>query len=341
MNTCCVSIVIPAYNVASYLAKALDSCIAQTYANIEVIVVDDGSTDFTFSIAQNYSRRDKRIIAIHKNNGGVSSARNIGINKATGQFIIFLDGDDWLAPTAVEYLLNIAVDYPDTLVISEILICLEDNNGIRCYNPSPLCPLKTVSRYEALTTIGTRRYKIHNLHGNIYCREIIEKNNLNFDETVAYGEDGLFTYYYLQCVDYCVYVNENPVWYVLRRGGSATRSGFNTKELTALYAVEKMKSICKDDYLQNVLSNYMLMRAFGVFSDAIKDLNAHRSDAFTALEFIKKEKKHLYYARKYPDRYILYYSASFLPFTVYCKLVNCQLKIKSIVKSLLVHINII
>ena len=89
-----VSVIIPAYNIEDYIGRCLDSIISQTYKNLEIIVVDDGSRDHTGEILDNYAKKDRRIKVIHKENGGVSSARNKGIEAAEGDYIGFIDGDD-------------------------------------------------------------------------------------------------------------------------------------------------------------------------------------------------------------------------------------------------------
>ena len=101
-----VSIVVPVYNVAECLDHCIQSLVTQTYNNIEILLINDGSTDQTGDICDMYAEKDSRIKVIHKSNGGVSSARNMGIENAKGQFIVFVDGDDWLNFNAVELLLN-------------------------------------------------------------------------------------------------------------------------------------------------------------------------------------------------------------------------------------------
>lgn len=103
-----VSIVIPAYNVSSYLGACIDSAISQTYADIEIIVVDDGSTDDTGKVAAERAARDSRVRLIRRENGGLSAARNTGIEASSGEWLMFLDGDDMLAPDAVDTLLTLA-----------------------------------------------------------------------------------------------------------------------------------------------------------------------------------------------------------------------------------------
>ena len=102
-----VSVIIPAYNIEDYIGRCLDSIISQTYKNLEIIVVDDGSRDYTGEILDNYAKKDRRIKVIHKENGGVSSARNKGIEAAEGDYIGFIDGDDLIEPEMYKTLVDL------------------------------------------------------------------------------------------------------------------------------------------------------------------------------------------------------------------------------------------
>lgn len=102
-----VSIIVPVYNVEKYLSKCINSIISQTYKNIEIILVNDGSTDESLNICQKYKRKDKRIVIVNKDNGGLSDARNFGIDKSIGKYITFVDSDDWLDEDTIE----VALDY--------------------------------------------------------------------------------------------------------------------------------------------------------------------------------------------------------------------------------------
>ena len=92
--------IVPVYNVLPYLGQALDSVVAQTYRDLEVIVVDDGSTDGSGELCDEYARWDGRLTVIHQENRGLSAARNVGIDRTTGDWILFLDSDDWMEPNA-------------------------------------------------------------------------------------------------------------------------------------------------------------------------------------------------------------------------------------------------
>ncbi len=105
-ESCLVSVIVPIYNVGKYVSKCIQSICEQTYSNIEIVLVDDGSTDNSGAICDEYKKKDTRIKVIHKKNAGVSSARNTGITKSTGDYICFVDGDDYVMPDYVEYMLG-------------------------------------------------------------------------------------------------------------------------------------------------------------------------------------------------------------------------------------------
>ena len=103
-----ISIIIPVYNVSEYLDKCLTSVIGQTYSDLEIVCVNDGSTDSSLDILKKYSRLEKRIIIVDQENVGLSGARNSGLAKSSGDFVMFLDSDDWLAQNACEVVIGIA-----------------------------------------------------------------------------------------------------------------------------------------------------------------------------------------------------------------------------------------
>lgn len=111
-----VSVIVPVYNVEDYLGRCVDSILAQTYQNLEVILVDDGATDSSGKICDEYARKDSRVRVIHKENGGLSSARNAGIDAAAGEYLEFVDSDDWIEPDAVECMLSLAMEHQTELV---------------------------------------------------------------------------------------------------------------------------------------------------------------------------------------------------------------------------------
>ena len=127
-----ISVVIPVYNVEKYIKECVDSVLGQTYKNIEVILVDDGATDSCPQICDSYARNDERVKVIHKENGGLSDARNFGIDASTGDYIIFIDSDDyWDSDTAVEHIVDIIDKEHKDVVLFFFKYFYEDEQGGR------------------------------------------------------------------------------------------------------------------------------------------------------------------------------------------------------------------
>lgn len=185
------SVIIPAYNSERTLARCLDSVLRQKFQDYEVIIVDDGSTDKTKSIIESYKLKDSRIIGITKENGGASSARNTGMNNATGDYIVFLDSDDEVSS---EYLYDLS-GYNEDCIISGITVQREYTQ----HNENP--PKNSVYNKEDIPTF----IEINNLGSYLRgpCakalkRQIISNFNIRFDTNMLWGEDFLFMLEFLK-----------------------------------------------------------------------------------------------------------------------------------------------
>lgn len=149
-----VTVIVPIYNVELYIHKCVDSVLAQTYCNLEVILVDDGSPDNCSAICDEYQEKDSRVRVIHKPNGGLSDARNAGLDVATGDYVTFIDGDDYYAPNTIEKLIEAAADGDSDIVcmgaslVSSDYLMVKEERSIE----------ETVSSYEYFRCIceGTR-----------------------------------------------------------------------------------------------------------------------------------------------------------------------------------------
>lgn len=104
-----ISVIVPVYNVEKYLSRCVDSIIGQTYSNLEIILVNDGSTDLSGAICDEYKKKDKRIVVIHQKNGGLSQARNSGMEIMSGKYVAFVDSDDYISEDYIEYLFRIKI----------------------------------------------------------------------------------------------------------------------------------------------------------------------------------------------------------------------------------------
>lgn len=178
-----VSMVVAIYKSEKFLPKLLDSIMNQTYKNFEAILVDDGSPDESGKICDEYSKKDHRFTVIHKQNGGACEARNYGINQATGDYLVIIDGDDWLEEDFLEYLVNLAVSTKSDMAYSDKIFTTRnreqtDNNNVEVISPEDAACMIIYPHME----IGPWN-KIYNL-------DMINKHRLRFD--TKWSGEGLY-----------------------------------------------------------------------------------------------------------------------------------------------------
>lgn len=183
-----ISIIIPVYNVESYINQSIDSVLDQTYKNLEIILVDDGSKDSSGKICDEYEKKDIRVKVIHKTNGGISSARNAGIEIATGKYIMFLDSDDFLENNACEFLYN-TIETMDTEYVMGNYV-YTTHEGKKWNNPM----FDVQENFEVTITDYEKSFFVMNsvVWNKIFKTDFIKKNKLRFMEG-ALAEDAIFT----------------------------------------------------------------------------------------------------------------------------------------------------
>lgn len=179
-----ISIIVPVYNAEKYLSKCIDSVLAQTFSDWELLLIDDGSPDRSGEISDEYASKDTRIRVFHKSNGGVSSARNLGLDNAKGEYVTFVDSDDWLMPDTVEKCFPYIEKY-DVIQFGIKFVYSEDNSQYRTYKVDENDDLrkyifKVIARDAFLGVCG-----------GLYRRNLFEKNNIRFSSDLISGEDWL------------------------------------------------------------------------------------------------------------------------------------------------------
>jgi glycosyltransferase involved in cell wall biosynthesis len=203
-----VSIIIPVYNVEKYLRECLDSVIAQTFTDWECILVDDGSKDTSPVICDEYAKRDNRFRVIHKGNGGASLARNIGIDNAHGDWITFVDSDDWLSEDYLAHLCRFA-DLPGDLICSSWAEAYADRT---CINQ---VPDETFNRGDFHKLFEDPAYfkLLKGPYCKLYRTDVIRQHNLRFNEKMAFMEDREFVLRFLLCSQNVVMTNYCDYYY--------------------------------------------------------------------------------------------------------------------------------
>lgn len=219
-----VSIIVPIYNAENYIEKCLNSLINQTYSNIEIIAINDESTDNTFSILKNYAEKDNRIILINKENTGVSDTRNIGINRAVGEYIIFVDGDDWLELDAVENMYNCSKENKCNIIRAKYV--KEFNNRTEMYSEKFEYNTNLIDRIEVIDALLTG--KMNGYVCLLFIRKNIIKNKIYFDTNLSMMEDELF-YLDILLANNNIYFYDKVTYHYLYNKNSASRNYKNMK----------------------------------------------------------------------------------------------------------------
>ena len=223
-----MSIIIPACNTAQYIHRAIKSSLRQTHKNIEIIIVDDGSTDDTLNVARGYAEEDERIKIFTQVNAGVSAARNRGISEARGEYLYFLDSDDWLEDEAIEVMLDAQAKYPDRLIAANFYDVTQSRG--RFYGVLRHETLHTgIMSVDDVAEIFFTSKGAHNLHAKIFRTDIIKDNGLWFRTGIHYGEDGEFLFRYVHKTGGKFFV-DRPLENVLCRQGSAMHSPFSKRK---------------------------------------------------------------------------------------------------------------
>ena len=243
MNNELISIIVPIYNTEKYLHECLDSIINQTYANFEVLLVNDGSTDSSGIICQEYVERDSRFRYFEKDNGGVASARNLGLEHSEGTYITFIDSDDWVEQNYLDVLYTALKENDTDVAISTYKRFAQDGVFyLRSYSreDDEFLNLGTRSRdsfLEILPRLGELDHSFYSISSKLIKRKII--GNLLFDEQVSYAEDLNFFFHLYLGVESVVYVRDYT--YIYRTHDASTSQ--NVNELKALQELEIYKSM--------------------------------------------------------------------------------------------------
>lgn len=227
-----VTILVPCYNVEEFLPKSLDSIINQTFKNLQIVLIDDGSKDNTWDIMQKYAAKDSRIEIYHQENQGVATTRNNLLDKVKGDFILFVDSDDWMEPDMVDFMVSKALKNN-----ADVTIC---GNVI---NDAPLSvnfTEKILSKSEAL-----KRFLYHkNLRGSLWNKLIATSllQNVRFHSEISFGEDALFCWHIFQKADNFV-MTDKQLYHYRMVETSLSHSAFGPKKLSGHFVWDW---ICKE-----------------------------------------------------------------------------------------------
>lgn len=284
-----ISVIVPIYNIEQYVGFCIESIIKQTYTNLEIILVDDGSTDRCPALCDLYASKDSRIKVIHKANGGLVSARKAGVSIASGKYIGYVDGDDWIESDYYETMYKSAMKSGADIVcagfsrdfFSRKVKC---NNSVLdgLYEGDSLEVLFTqMMSYDSCFTIGITTY----VWNKLFKSEIVKDVQLCVDEQISIGEDAAVTYPALLKAER-VYICDNNSYHYRQREGSMLKvqADYHTEVSKIRLMYDYLSSMFlknkRSEMLNNKLDNfalgYFIMRSGGIIED--HDITVFRKD---------------------------------------------------------------
>lgn len=269
-----ISVIIAVYNPGKYLRPCLDSIVNQTYKNLEIILVDDGSTDDSLSICNEYAEKDQRVIVHHKENSGVSATRNQGIRMAHGDYFSFIDSDDYLDTDTYEYLINLINTHKVDIVTHEHFITYP---GKEITHTSPDSAYGRFDRKQSMDVV------IHYspfAWNKLFPKKCIE--DLWFNETICRGEDTLFTICAFDKAD-SVHFDKRPMYHYVQSEESAVRGHFRTSQLTAVNLLPIYDTFFSQKYPE--LYDYAMSSILNIILTLYFDIKCDKAS------FRKEEKK--------------------------------------------------
>lgn len=283
-----VSIVVPIYNVEQYLEKCVESICRQTYENLEIILVNDGSPDHCGQMCEEYAKKDNRIKVIHKKNGGLSDARNSGVKLATGKYLLFVDSDDYIAKDLVEKTAAIAEKNNCDMVLYDYYYVEPDNVEIR----STIVPANKVISLEQEHTL---LLAATSACAKLFNREFYVKANCPFPQGI-YFEDLATTSIFFMRAKRVFYLKEPLYYYINRENSIMTGKNFEKSSHDKLVALEHILSAYKKE---GKYEEYRQELEYLVFANEYFEPSKVLALAGEDGEYLEKYRKYMY--ETFPD----------------------------------------
>lgn len=249
-----VSVIIPCYNIEQHLPKCIESILIQSFDDFELILINDGSTDDTKVVCESHAKQDSRIKVFHQENAGVSAARNLGLQHATGDLLIFIDGDDYIKNDYIEQLVNNYVkgNWPICGMINvrnENPICNKDFQNLL-----DIYPERMISKSNFMDLL--KYYSFSSPCARIYSAKIIKDHELKFDPKITYQEDLLFNLEYVQFIEKVTLLDYFGYYYIEHMTSSSGRFHQNFNHVDLLF--QKLNNFVRSKDDTNTLKEFIL-----------------------------------------------------------------------------------
>lgn len=236
-----VTVVVPVYNMEKYMDRAIESLLVQTYTDYEILLVDDGSTDQSPGKCDAYAVKYPGISVIHKPNGGLSSARNCGIEHANGRYIIFPDPDDWVDEDYLERLVTLQQQYPDKIVATGHYISYDNHERKNMEKDQ----VYNFDRDTAMVNLMLPDYYCGFAVNKLLNLEVIRDSGLRFDEELGMAQDLHFMVRYFPLLDGIVY-DSKPSYHYYQESGGVTHAGLTARRVSGLKTYRKIAAITRE-----------------------------------------------------------------------------------------------
>lgn len=336
MDNPIISVIVPVYNVEKYLSRCIDSILVQTFTNFELLLIDDGSKDNSGEICNRYAEKDNRVRVFHKKNGGVSSARNLGLLRSRGEWVCFIDSDDQIE---YDYLLT----YIETVNKYNVDCCITSykfiyNNNVRgekyvedgLYYKKDICDLIVYLRNKSLFGIPWNK---------LFKLKIIKDNNLSFDEDISSYEDEIFVMQYLKYVNSVALNSQRTYIYSINDKLSLSKKYIEINQhlkINDLLYNLGLSFSDKKEYLNHLTIEYVRHLEESIFRLYWKYSNFNHTKRLMILKIIrdKAKSKGVYEILKnnLNNHYYYFFDCIFL-FDFWCVIINTLKKIKYKINS--------
>ena len=278
-----ISVIVPIYNAENYLDRCISSIVNQTYKNLEIILINDGSIDNSLEICEKWKEKDERIILINKENTGVSDTRNKGLDIATGKYISFVDGDDYIEIDMMEKLIKKIKNENSKLIICGYNYILKNNINSEVFEN-----FKEFNKNEYLKNAFKMDQRVWN---KLFVRDII--NGLRFEKKISIGEDTLFLYNYLDKIDKISFIREKLYNY----------NQLNINSLTYNCMASKCITLIKARYfISNILSKYNIQERYNIQADSVCNYVIYKEKLGKGFDYAEYEK----IIKEYMDNKLLF-----------------------------------
>ena len=284
MKTPLISIIVPVYNLETTVGKCLDSILKQKYQNLEIILIDDGSTDKSGEICDKYARSDKRIIAIHQKNSGIAEVRNLGLRKASGDYVSFIDGDDYVKTNYIQSLYDAILNDGSDIAISGHTIVYPNKQYSKVSDRRLV-----LSAEEAVRAVLYDQYLDLSPWGKLYSKEILR--GVKYPSGMLF-EDSAVTPLVLAKAKRISVIPETNYYYVKQGTSSITNTSFNPKKLDLITATKQMTEAISSKFpdLKQACARRMMWAHLSTLSVMAKSKNVPKDDIKMVYDYIKKNR---------------------------------------------------